>query len=241
MVDRSLVLENEEQDGSRYAADFDFLMHDYVLNEIKTYFSGYSCLELGGYKGDMSLKLLNHFEDVHTVEIMEELCQAIRQRSNDQVTVHNDDFATFQNYGDFDTILSCHSLEHVKHDVALLTHIASLKKPDAPLIIVVPNALSLSRRIAVNMGLLDAPEAVTKFEASIGHYRTYTLTALQNTVNAASLEMVASGGVMPKIFSNGQYDAAISAGIIDQDFLEACSNLSTDLPEICASIFLVAK
>lgn len=241
MVNEALVSENVMQDGSRYAADFDYLMHDFVLDKVRPYFEGQTCLEMGGYKGVMSCKLLKYFPHVHTVEVVPEFCQVIREVSENRVTVHQDDFMTFSKYDAYDTILSCHSLEHVAQDVDLLKRIKTSKRRNAKLIVVVPNALSFSRRVAVEMGLLEKPEAVTSFEQQIGHHRTYTSESLERAAELAGLKVLESGGIMPKIFSNGQYDAALSAGIIDQDFLAGCAALSDTLPSLCASIYVVLK
>ena len=47
--------------------------------------------------------------------------------------------------------------------------------------------------------------------------------------------------ICPKIFSNGQIDRALKEGIITLDFLHALNQLSEELPDICASTYVIAE
>jgi hypothetical protein len=88
---------------------------------------------------------------------------------------------------------------------------------------------------------MESPLQVTDFERKIGHHRTYDMQSLSSLFINSGMEIISKGGIMPKIFSNNQYDKCIDARIIDLNFLKALNNLSKIYPELCASIFLITK
>ncbi|KKJ76501.1 hypothetical protein WH95_11820 [Kiloniella litopenaei] len=241
MIDRELTQENKAWGNSKYATDFDYLMHDYVLKTLRPLFLGKECAELGCYKGEMTRKLSKEFSSVTAIDIEEKYCDIIKGMGLQNVSVVQSDFSKYQNYNQFSDLLSLHSLEHVEDDLGLLRHIQTHKSSDTRLHIVVPNGTSLSRQIAVNMGFMSEPLAVTEFEEAIGHHRTYNLELLKDLASRAGLKVIKAGGIMPKIFSNSQYDKALQEGIIDRAYLDAAYALSDEIPELCSSIYITCN
>lgn len=239
--DLELVLTNETVGLSRYAADFDYLMHDYVLRTLSPNFKGSKAAELGSYKGEMTLKLAQLFKSVTALEIETELCAELKNRMPNNVKVTECDFTAHKEFSEFTDIFSVHSLEHINHHIDFLAHLKKYKNPESNLYIVVPNGDSLSRHIAVAMGIMERNTDITDFEKKIGHYHTFTRETLQQDIEKVGLNIVKSGGIMPKIFSNGQYDKAFSAGILSEEFFEASFKLSDRYPDICASIYFICK
>ena len=239
MSDAKIIHDNTLIDGSRYAADFDYLMHDFVIERLRPLFLSGAGIELGAYHGEMTVKLQPFFTPLDVVEMDPVACERIRALTRGGVEIFQEDFTRFAHFGRYRNIILSHSLEHVDGHIEFLRHLAATKQADARVFIVVPNGMSLSRQIAVGMGLVEKPDAVTPFERRVGHYHTFLPSSLRADVESAGLKILEFGGVMPKIFSNRQYDLALEAGIIDRKYLDACFALSGAYPEICASIFAV--
>jgi hypothetical protein len=239
MSDAKIIHENSLVDGSRYAADFDYLMHDYVIERLRPFFLSGAGVELGAYHGRMTVKLRPFFTPLDVIEMDPVACEKIRAITSSEVKIFQEDFTRFAHFNRYRNIILSHSLEHVDAHMEFLRHIAATKQADARVFIVVPNGMSLSRQIAVGMGLVERPDAVTAFERQVGHYHTFVSGSLCADIENAGLNILEFGGVMPKIFSNRQYDLSLEAGIIDRKYLDACFALSGAYPEICASIFAV--
>lgn len=224
----------------KYAHDFDYRMHDYM---IRTWdITGEGCaLEMGCYKGAFTKKLLELFAEVTVVEVSgEHIHEASRNAPG--AHFHQKRFEDYAPEGwphAFDSIFLIHALEHVNEPDVVLSRAASWLDHGGRLYVAVPNAFAASRQIAVEMGLIPYPWSVTEDELEMGHNRTYDLTYLRRTITDAGLNIVDSGGIFFKPLSNGQMDKALEAGIIDEAYLEGCYQLGKRLPELCSSIYAV--
>ncbi|MDA7700426.1 class I SAM-dependent methyltransferase [Methylophilaceae bacterium] len=229
--------------GSRYAANFDYLMHDYCLKKFNDLLRDKDVLELGCYHGEMTKKLSALCKSVTALDYDNECIDRTLENcsSLNNISCIKQDFMSFRNYKDFDIIYFSHSLEHVPDDFALLKIISNNMAAGQKIITLVPNGMSLSRQIAVNMGILQNELEVTDFEKSIGHFRTYEQSSLSSLFLSAGFKLKEQGGIMPKIFSNNQFDRCLLEKIISIDFLDALNNLSDKYQEICSSIYVVAE
>jgi len=83
---------------------------------------------------------------------------------------------------------------------------ASLRwlKPGGHLLVSVPNALSFHRLLAVQMGLMDAPEVLSERNRLLGQPRVYRPQDLRDTVTALGLTEVALDGYLFKPFTHAQ-------------------------------------
>ena len=67
------------------------------------------------------------------------------------------------------------------------------------------------------------------------------MKALTDLFHNSGMTIIESGGIMPKIFSNNQFDRSLQAGIIDMNFLNGLNKLSNKYQELCSSIYLITK
>lgn len=242
MKDQDTILQNHLVNGSRYAANFDYLMHNYVVDKLSPYFKGGWCCELGAYKGAMTKKLLPFFNKFSVLEIEPELVAILNSDPALQnVEILHKDFTEYKKYTEFTDIISCHSLEHIESHIDFLHHLKSHKNKDTRVFFVVPNAHALSRRIAVKMGIIDDCKEVTAFEKSIGHFHSFTRETLKKDLISTGWSIIASGGIMLKPLSNHQFDEALASGIINMQYLDALEALSSDYADLSASIFFVCE
>ena len=242
MVNDQLKHQNAEQDGSKYAADFDYIMHEFCMQRFSSFLVDCDVVELGCYHGHMTRILSKRAKSVIDVDIDDECLSRTGDRlaNADNVTLVKAGFDEIVLENPVDSVYFSHALEHVENPVKTLEKIRagiSAKR----YIVIVPNGESLSRRIAEKLGLLQHRLTVTEFEREIGHHTTFNRGALEYVLTNAGFTVVESGGICPKIFSNGQIDKALKEGIITLDFLDALNQLSDDLPDICASTYVIAE
>jgi 2-polyprenyl-3-methyl-5-hydroxy-6-metoxy-1,4-benzoquinol methylase len=236
---RDLNNEFADTDVRKYAYDFDYRMHGYMLRAFDGKLPTGRALEMGCFEGEFTKRLAEIFPDLTTVEGSSELIAVAREAAPERVSFVLSRFEDFQPQAPFDAVFLTHTLEHLDEPVAMLRRIGTWLTPTGRLFVVVPNAHAASRQIAVGMGLISHPTAVTPGEYEHGHRRTYDLAALADHVAEAGLGVVETGGVFFKPFANFQFDKLIAGGVVGEDYLEGCFKLGALYPDLCASIYAI--
>jgi 2-polyprenyl-3-methyl-5-hydroxy-6-metoxy-1,4-benzoquinol methylase len=157
----------------------------------------------------------------------------------------------------FDSIFMLNILEHVLDPILVMQKAASFLKEDGVLIVQVPNANAINRKIAVLMGTLESCEELSPFDLNIaGHRRSYTLATLTADIVQAGLSVKATGGVFYKMLSTAQMDWFLENGLwaeggfgwgrvgaAPQDwrarFCRACYDIGKERPDDCNVIYAV--
>jgi 2-polyprenyl-3-methyl-5-hydroxy-6-metoxy-1,4-benzoquinol methylase len=214
-------------------------MHGYMLRAFEGKLPAGRALELGCFEGEFTKRLAAIYPDLTTVEGSSELIETARAAAPPGVTFVLSRFEAFEPTARFDAVFLTHTLEHLDEPVELMRRIGGWLTPRGRLFVVVPNAHAASRQIAVAMGLISHPTAVTPGEHEHGHRRTYDLPALSAHVAQAGLGVVETGGVFFKPFANFQFDKLIASGAIGEDYLEGCFKLGARYPDLCASIYAI--
>lgn len=160
----------------------------------------------------------------------------------------------------FDTVTMLDLLEHVIDPIALIQKAASFLSDDGNLIIHVPNAHAINRRLAVHMGTLEYCEELSPFDLQIaGHRRSYSMKTLCGDIDKAGLKIVKTGGIFYKMLSTAQMDWFLKNGLWAEggfgwgregaaqrdwkaEFCRASYELGKQQPEDCNIIFaIIAK
>ncbi|HXA41123.1 MAG TPA: class I SAM-dependent methyltransferase [Phenylobacterium sp.] len=236
---RDLNREFADTEARKYAYDFDYRMHGYMLRAFEGKLPAGRALEMGCFEGEFTKRLAAIYEDLTTVEGSSDLIAVARTAAPARVSFVLSRFEDFQPAQPFDAIFLTHTLEHLDEPVEMLRRIGTWLAPTGRLFVVVPNANAASRQIAVAMGLISHPTAVTPGEFDHGHRRTYDLPALAAHVHEAGLRAVETGGVFFKPFANFQLDKLLASGAIGEDYLEGCFKLGGLYPDLCASIYAI--
>ncbi|MDB5425660.1 MAG: Methyltransferase type 12 [Phenylobacterium sp.] len=236
---RDLNREFADTEARKYAYDFDYRMHGYMLRAFEGKLPAGRALELGCFEGEFTRRLAAIYPDLTTVEGSSELIATARAAAPQGVAFVLSRFEDFTPEAPFDAVFLTHTLEHLDEPVELLRRIGTWLTPTGRLFLVVPNAHAASRQIAVAMGLISQPTAVTEGEFEHGHRRTYDLDGLTAHVAEAGLRVVETGGVFFKPFANFQFDKLIASGAIGEDYLEGCFKLGALYPDLCASIYAI--
>lgn len=155
----------------------------------------------------------------------------------------------------FDTVTMLDLLEHVVDPIEVLRKAATFLNDNGILIIHVPNANAINRRLAVLMGTLESCEELSPFDLQIaGHRRSYTLDTLKADIAMAGLKIESTGGIFYKMLSTPQMDWFLKNGLWEEggfgwgrvggeqkdwraEFCRASYELGKQHPEDCNIIF----
>jgi SAM-dependent methyltransferase len=211
---------------------FDYKLAEYNFQTLKKYFKGNIALELGPASGFMTKLLVNEFKELHLVEGSEILLKEIPNYTN--VIKHHSFFEEFTINRKFETIIMSHVLEHLANPVDVLKKAINWLSDDGVFLLSVPNARSLHRIAAMEMGILKDIHELNQRDIDAGHYRVYDVDLLKSDVKSAGFNIKESGGIFLKPLSNGQIEANWSDEII-----EGFYKMSKYFPENCAEIFVV--
>lgn len=234
MEEREKKVKESERFYSSNMLGIDFMLTEFAYRSIKPYFKGSVALELGPASGYMTRHLVNDFTTLHLIEASAELASLVPTYPN--VVIHCSMIEDFQTDEKFHTIIMSHVLEHIEHPVELMTKIRNWLVPGGVFIVVVPNAKSIHRIVAVKMGLLESVYVLNERDYALGHYRVYDADNLYQDISAAGFKHTYKGGSFLKPLSNAQIEEYWTSEMIE-GFYEA----GKEFPDNCAEIFMVAS
>jgi len=192
-------------------------------------------LELGYGMGRTTSGLLERGVPIEVLEGSPLLAARARER-HPGLAVHEGLFEAWSPAEPYDAVLALHVAEHVDDPRAVLRRIASWVRPGGRVVVVVPNAESLHRRLAVRMGLQPRLDSLSPRDGLVGHQRVYALDELRADVEAAGLACRQEIGWFLKTLPN--------AMMLDfpPALLEALFSISEELePRLLANIGVVAE
>jgi trans-aconitate methyltransferase len=128
-VARDLNREFADTEDRRYAYDFDYRMHGYMLRAFEGKLPPGRALELGCFEGEFTKRLAAIYPDLTTVEGSSALIAVARAASPPGVTFVLSRFEDFEPDQPFDAIFLTHTLEHLDEPVALLRRIGRWLTP----------------------------------------------------------------------------------------------------------------
>jgi 2-polyprenyl-3-methyl-5-hydroxy-6-metoxy-1,4-benzoquinol methylase len=243
MNNRDYNLELRDTADHKYAYSFDTdVMHHYMIESFKPFFTVGNVLELGSSKGDFTSRLIPHFSDITCVEASEEAIEICKQKLPSDIQYVHSMFESAKLSKKYDNIILTHVLEHLDNPVQLLTKIKNeWLSENGKLFIVCPNANAPSRQIAVKMGLISHNSAITPAEKEHGHTITYSLDTLERDVTLSDLKVEHRSGIFFKALANFQWDQLLGTDIISKEYLDGCYKLGQQYPDLCSSIMLICK
>ena len=236
-------------------------------NKILGYYQAVSCIEnsfrgslmdLACGDGYITAILSEHFTHVVGVDASRVHLEIARNRLP-RAEFHEKLIEELDIEETFDTITMLNVLEHVIDPTHLLQKAASHLKQDGTMIVHVPNANAINRRIAVLMGSLESCEELSPFDINVaGHRRSYTMANFIEELINAGLRVVKTGGVFYKMLSTPQIDWFLKNGPWEeggfgwgrigvepkdwrQEFCRACYEIGKERPEDCNIIYACVK
>lgn len=222
-------------DTSKYLQPVNALMIQYCGKIFSRFINGGDLLELGPAEGVMTENLIGLADSVTLVEGAEPFCKLLKQKFPN-VEVVNQLFEEYRPDKKFDRIVLGHVLEHVNDPLEILALVKDWLKNDGRILAAVPNARSLHRQAAVNMGLLNEEDEMSEMDIHHGHRRIFNPESFRNIFRKAGLEIEVFGGYWLKPISNKQLEEGWT-----ERMLNAFMELGERYPDIAAEIYVVAK
>lgn len=193
-----------------------------------------SILEYGPAEGLMTSQLIDVFDRYVIVEGSEKYCNDLKVKYPSAEVFHGLFEETKLNET-FDFIVLGHVLEHVEDPVEVLQVVSKHMHEDTLIFCAVPNANSIHRLAAVEMGLINTEYDMSEKDVHHGHMRIYKMNTLISDFESAGLKISEKGGYWLKPISDKQIEQSWS-----QEMLDAFMVLGERFSEIAAEIFVVA-
>lgn len=237
---RNLDREATDESLRKYTYDIDLVTRKFLLDRVEPNLRLQEpCLEVGSHDGNMTELILRYFNEIDILEPAQKSQEILEQKFRSLVSVHPDTIQNFEPQRKFGNIFLVHVLEHLDNPKAELQKISNWLSDSGVLIVAVPNANALSRKIAVKMNLMSDVTDVLESERRQGHLRTYNLESLLTDIQASGLRINSFGGVMMKPFANFQFDEALTRGIITHEYLNALNELSKENYDGSSTIYAI--
>ncbi len=153
-------------------------------------------IDLGWGSGIVARALRDAGRAVLVVEGSEQNCRAARAA---HIACVQELFEEFEPDGRYDCTIASFVLEHVADPIALLKRAHGWTER---LVVVVGNAASWHRRLAVQMGLQPTLETLSARDHAVGHYLVYDHRGIQAALGASGWRELRSVGLMLKPLPN---------------------------------------
>jgi len=194
-----------------------------------------SILELGYGDGITTKILSQRFNNYFVIE-GSKILYDVACRKFPKIQFFHSLFEDFIPAKQFDRVLALHVFEHVEAPVELMLKIRNWINEGGELVVIVPNAESLHRRLALEAGLINALEDLSARDKMVGHLRVYDLSDLERDLNDANFKIIESKGLFFKPFSNSQLLH------LDKQIIEAMNTISINFPpEFGANLLVRAR
>lgn len=231
-------LKKRVDDSSNFYRDsilgFDYQLANFNFASLKPFFKGDTALELGPATGYMTKLLVEEFKALHILEGSKSLLNEIPDYLN--VTKYHSLFEEFDTTQKYDTIIMSHVLEHIENPAFLLNKIYNWIADDGIFLVSVPNAKSIHRLVAVEMGMLTSEYMLNSRDHELGHFRVYDMDSLSKQMVEAGFKIIDKGGVFLKPLSNGQIEKSWTP-----DIIEGFYKVGKYFQKNCSDIFIVCS
>ena len=234
--------------------DYNQVLGHYQAKACLEHARGKSLLDMPCGDGALTSMLAPSFSRVVGVDASSKHLELAR-KILPEVELHEALIEEFETQERFSTVTMLNILEHVMDPIGVLKKAASLMADDGILLVHVPNAYAVNRRLAVIMGTLTECEELSPFDIQIvGHRRSYSLKTLCAEIKQAGLKVAQTGGVFFKSLSTPQMDWFLKNGLWEDggfgwgreggeqkdwkaEFCRASYELGKQQPEDCNIIY----
>ena len=141
----------------------------------------------------------------------------------------------------FDMIVVGCLLHEVDDPQSLLAAVHRHCGPQTLLHLSVPNANSLHRLLAVAMGLIDCPKALSSTQVTMQQRGTYDSQALNAELNGAGFQVTDSGSLFVKPFTHAQMQQLVDQGFMTPAMLDGLDRLAVAEPNLGSELWVNAR
>jgi len=206
----------------------------WAVDRVLPWITGPDVLELGFGDDNWTGKIIDRFGHSHIVDASSVLLADAQKKYGSRLQVYHSLFEEFKPDKPFDSIVASYVLEHVADPVQILRLAHSWLKPEGHVLIMVPHADSLHRRLAVAMGIQSATTDLGPTDRQLGHRRVYTIGRMEEDIAEAALRIVNRRGTFLKLLPQGmmtQFSDAMLQGFMalgDEMPMEYASSIAFD-------------
>lgn len=176
----------------------------YDREKMLPHITGPMVLELGCGDGDWIPYMIERFGHSYVVEASEKLLSHVVAVNGANVTVYKSFFEEFTppEGFKFNTIIATHVLEHVDDPMLVLRRCREWLAPEGTVLIIVPNANSIHRQLAVLMGIQKTIYDLSPRDYEVGHQRVYDMAMMRRDIASAGFEIIFERGLFLKVLPN---------------------------------------
>lgn len=229
----------------REKSPFEDVLGFFQIQSVVQMCHGREILDVGCGDGYLTKELVKRFDDVTGID---ESDVALANAAVNAKGAHiiKSSIQDFSPQHRFDTIVMINVLEHVVDPVGKLTIMREWLKDDGEIIIHVPNAYSVHRRLGTYMNLLAKCTDLNDADRAIGHQIVFDMNSLLDTVKKAKLDPVLKGGLFIKPLSGPQmlklYNTDMWESNAQRDlYFQALNRLGMEFPELASIIYAVCR
>lgn len=219
--------------NKHYYFDEEISLNWYARRIIDIFSPDISVLDLGLGHGITANLFSKHFADYTILEGSQEIINKHRiEFPKSTANIVNTFFEEFNVNKQYDLIIMGFILEHVKNPVQIMSLYKEFLKTNGSMILSVPNAEAMNRRLGCYAGFLDDITRLSDYDRELGHLRYYTIDTFRKDIETAGLKVKIIEGIYLKPFTTKQM---ISLNF-DQKVLDALCILGIEYPELCLGI-----
>ncbi|MGP1717884.1 MAG: class I SAM-dependent methyltransferase [Methylophilus sp.] len=141
----------------------------------------------------------------------------------------------------YDLILLSGLLHEVPDPALLMQSTRSLCGPDTLVHVNVPNAKSMHRLLALEMGLIESVYTQSDLQKSLNQPRIFDLDQLESLVTGIGFKVVDRGSLFMKLFTHAQMMSLVNEGKITAQMLDGLWALTKHFPENGSEIYVNLK
>jgi len=194
MLEEKADLYIEPDPGRQVDRKVSRFMVEKMLPKLK----GPRVLEMGFGDNYWTKHIIERFGHSYIVDASERLLEEAKKLYGGKVTTYASLFETFMPAERFDTVLATFILDHVKDHVVVLSQAIKWLSDDGVLIIMVPHADSLHRRLAVCMGMQEETHELGETDIQLVHKRVFTIERLERDLREIGYRVIERGGMLAK-------------------------------------------
>jgi len=214
---------------------FESMLMKYKIIEVRKFIRGKTMLDIGCGVGTLTRALAGYFEKVVGIDGAAVKIQKAKEKNNKKNIIYKQCLIeNFKSDLQFDFIVSTNVLEHVADPAIFLAQVKQMLAGDGIVVMTVPNALGLHKRIGKYMGIIEDFYKLTPADLEKGHKRVYDMETLENEFRNAGFNPVHIGGILLKPLSHSQMETW------DQKIVDALYEVGKELPGYCSSLLIAA-
>lgn len=141
----------------------------------------------------------------------------------------------------YDFIVLSSLLHEVDEPEKLLQAVSCICSEETIVHINVPNADSIHRLLAKEMGLIQDVHEVSDLQKALQNNRVFDLDSLCAMADRCGFEVLQKGSYFPKLLSAGQMGEMLQQGIVGEDIFDGLNKMIKYVPQYGSEIYVQVR